>query len=268
MSLGCDSVVVSSGSDTGTLSRVFPPILKRWIVGLLRTRGYELKEIDEPPRGYEACLRYAKARGLIPKTVFDVGVGNGTPWLYDAFPEAKLVLFEPLNVFRPDLDAIAKRYDADVHHVALAETPGQADLNRNIGHPTSSSLLNIDPKFAKYAVHVQADHRYQPEVVAVDTLDRLNQYEPPYVLKLDVEGAEVRVLEGARKTLRDTQFLVAEMSVLRRQSGEPTFAEMIDFLQECGFELFDIPYLAQAKDNGQLIYLDAAFVPKGSYLWP
>jgi FkbM family methyltransferase len=248
---------------------VIPPPIKRGVLSLLHARGYDLKEVDGPPRGYEACLRYAKSRGLVPKTVFDVGVGDGTPWLYDAFPEAKLVLFEPLKVFDSDLDEIAKRHNADVHRVALADAPGRADLNRNVGHPTSSSLLHIDPKFAEYAVHVvQADHEYQPEGVELETLDRLNKYEPPYALKLDVEGAEMRVLEGARRTLQDTQFLLTEMSVLRRQSGEPEFAAMIHFLDELGFELFDIPNIAQAKHNGQLIYLDAAFVQKGSFLWP
>jgi len=242
--------------------------LKSLVEKALHSRGYELKEQGTPLRGYEGCLEYAKARGLSPKTVFDVGVGHGTPWLYEAFPDAKLVLFEPLSIFDPDLNEIKNQRGADIHRVALSREPGQTTFNLNVGHPTSSSLLALDPKFARYAVHVQAEHRYRPETVAVETLDRLNRYEPPFVLKLDVEGAEMSVLEGGRETLRQTEFLITEMSVLRRQTGEPGFAAMIGFLEDCGFELFDIPTLAQAPENGQLIYLDAAFVPRGSRLWP
>ena len=58
------------------------------------------------------------------------------------------------------------------------------------------------------------------------------------------------------------------MWVLRRQTGDPVFGDMTRFLDDCGFELFDIPYLAQTNGNGQLIYLDAAFVKKNSSLWP
>jgi FkbM family methyltransferase len=188
--------------------------------------------------------------------------------LYDAFPDSKLVLFEPLPVFEADLNELRDRHHADIHRVALSREPGEKSLNLNVGHPTSSSLLELDPKFARYAVHVQAEHHYRPQTVAVETLDRLNRYEPPFVLKLDVEGAEMAVLEGGRETLRRTDFLITEMSVLRRQTEEPPFAAMIAFLEECGFELFDIPSLAQAPENGQLIYLDAAFVPKDSRLWP
>ncbi len=77
-------------------------------------------------RGYAACLQYAKTRGLDPKTVLDVGVGRGTPWLYDAFPDSKLVLFEPLSVFDSDIEQLVRHYGADAHKVALAREAGRA----------------------------------------------------------------------------------------------------------------------------------------------
>ena len=243
-------------------------IIKQWLLSALRSRGYELKEINTPLRGFEGSLSYAKSRGLAPKTTFDVGVGHGTPWLYDAFPDSKLVLFEPLSVFDEEVNALKRRYRADSHKVALSNTPGTAKFNVNVGFPTSSSLLSIDSQFAGFAAKVQQDHQFRSETVTLDTLDHLNSYEPPYVLKLDVEGGERRVLEGARETLRNTEFLLIELSVMQRLKGESSFAEMIGFLDSCGFQLFDIPSLSQTNGTAQLIYLDAAFVPKHSKLWP
>ena len=243
-------------------------IIKRWFEDGLRTRGYELKELGALPRGYRGCLEYAKSRGLAPKTVFDVGVGRGTPWLYDAFPDAKLVLFEPLDVFECDLNKLADRYNADVHRVALAEREGFAEgFNQNVTRPTSSSLLRLEPRFAQFVEKVDRRHEFKQLPVVLDTLDHLNAYEPPFVLKLDVEGAETRVLRGASETLRNTDFLITEISVMTRQRGEPEFAQVISFLDDCGFRLFDIPSLSQAEHAGQLVYLDAAFVPKHSRLW-
>jgi FkbM family methyltransferase len=230
--------------------------------------GYELKEIGSPLRGFRASLEYAKSRGLSPRTVFDVGVGRGTPWLYEAFPDSKLVLFEPLVVFAENLTALARRYHADVHAVALGLEAGTAEINLNTAFPTSSSLLKIDGRFADFAAKVQAHHRFDSQVVVVETLDRLNSYEPPFLLKMDIEGSEMSALQGAKQTLEQTEFLILEMSVMRRLSGEPTFAEMIAFLDRCGFALYDIPCIAQTNSVAQLIYLDAAFVKRDSSLWP
>src|SRR5262245_24286093 len=64
--------------------------MKHWIriqtEKLLQHYGYELKIAHDPVRGFGASLAFARSRGLNPKTVFDVGVGHGTRWLYEAFP--------------------------------------------------------------------------------------------------------------------------------------------------------------------------------------
>jgi FkbM family methyltransferase len=241
--------------------------MRSFVERVLRGFGYELKATGSPPRGFPASLAHARAAGLAPRTVFDVGVGWGTPWLYAAFPQAKHVLFEPLAVFGADLDRLAAELNADVHRVALSNRSGTATFRRHIDFPTSSSLYDIDPQFDAYSRRVQRQHRFADQTVPLATLDELNRYEPPFVLKLDVEGAERDVIEGARNTLRSTDLLIAEISVMKRRSGEPGFADMVGLLDSVGFELFDIPDLSQAAD-GTLLYLDAVFVQKGSALWP
>src|SRR5262249_8180672 len=134
--------------------------------------------------------------------------------------------------------------------------------------PTSSSLCSADPQFHAYSHVVQGPHKFETIEVAVETLDDLNRYEPPYLLKLDVEGSEFQVVEVAVRTLSQTDMIVSEISVMRRKREERSFAEMIACYDDYGFELFDIPSLSQANGNGCLLYLDAAFVRKGSSLWP
>jgi FkbM family methyltransferase len=234
---------------------------------LLRWLGYQLKPIEASPRGLAGALARAVDMGLAPRTVFDVGVGRGTPWLYEAFPRAKHVLFEPLTTFRSEVDAIANELGADIHQVALSNRSGMAKIRRNLSHPTSSSLYAIDPMFELYARRVQTVHEFVEEPVQLATLDALNRYEPPYVLKLDVEGAERDVLEGARQTLSSTELIMIELSVMRRLRDELSFAGMVQLLDSAGFAFFDVAELSCAAD-GTLLYLDALFVPRNSGLWP
>lgn len=236
----------------------------------LRGRGYALKRVGEPPRGFDACLAYARSRGLAPRTVLDVGVGHGTPWLYEAFPAAKLVLFEPLADFAEDLARIRQERGADVHMTALGSAPGSVLLNVNRFSPTGSTLHTIDPAYAAFSARRALRYEFEAREVTRATLDSLNTYDPPYLLKIDVEGAEADVLAGAHRTLQQTDYLLLEVSVMRRVVEGADFATTIRLLDELGFALFDVPALAQSSraETAQLLYLDAAFVRKDSALWP
>jgi len=242
--------------------------LRRLLERALASRGYALKPAGEPLRGFAASLAYAKTRGLAPRTVFDVGVGHGTPWLYAAFPRAKLVLFEPLDIFAADLAHLERTLGADVHTTALGARCGVAALNLNATSPTGSTLHTIDPGYAAFSARRQREFRFERREVPLATLDSLNRYEPPYVLKIDVEGAELDVLEGARQTLTETALVIAEVSILRRTIEGGQFADVVRWMDERGFALFDIPSMAQAHDERQLIYVDCAFAPKAGALWP
>ena len=90
--------------------------------------------------------------------------------------------------------------------------------------------------------------------------------EGPFLMKLDIEGYEIEVLKGATKILANTDLLISEVSVARRLEQEARFCELVSHLDHVGFDLFDIIDMSQLERNGRLIYLDAAFVRRGSSL--
>src|SRR5687767_1502759 len=55
-----------------------------------------------PSRLVAALARY----GIRPATVFDIGVAFGTPWLYEGFPQATLVLVDPTRESIPHMQNI------------------------------------------------------------------------------------------------------------------------------------------------------------------
>jgi 16S rRNA G527 N7-methylase RsmG len=69
-------------------------MMKGLIKNVLRKCGYKITGVKEMQRGLHAPYL---SRICQPKTVIDVGVGRGTPWLYQAYPTAKFILVEPLR---------------------------------------------------------------------------------------------------------------------------------------------------------------------------
>lgn len=237
------------------------------ISALLERFDYEVKLRDAPARGFSNFLSFAESCGIQPRTVFDVGVGRGTDWLYDAFPYAKLVLFEPVEQFRPFVEGIAAERDADFMMVALGARAGRVTIRVPNLSPTGASLLPRHPSFEQLEREASRPTDDEFRDIDVITLDSVaERWAPPYVLKIDVEGSELDVIRGARKVLESTDLVLMEMSVLPRFDGEASFAERIRFMDDAGFRLFDIPVLSQTRANGPLSFIDAAFVRKENKL--
>ena len=72
-------------------------------------------------------------------------------------------------------------------------------------------------------------------------------------MKLDVEGYEHRAIEGATETLRETQFVIAELSLCPRFDEDWTTGQFIELMRSHGFEVADILDAAR-------VYADVRFV--------
>lgn len=242
--------------------------MAKWIFEKIAlSRGYRLIPEGLAPRGFTNLLTLAKSKGLAPKTIFDIGVGYGTPWLYDAFPTAKLVLVEPLPIFADALDDLVRKYGASSHHVALGKSNKSATLRIPHHAATGASIWSkstlLDQSERERGLDLTEDRIDVPVV----TLDEINCYPGPYVLKIDVEGSELEVLLGARETLSNCHLIILEISVFPRFAGAPKIAELIHFMDGAGFELFDLPELHNLRAHECLAYVDAVFHPRAKSLW-
>ena len=88
----------------------------------------------------------------------------------------------------------------------------------------------------------------------------------PLLIKIDVEGAELEVLRGAVKTLRDTEIVICEVGVEPRHTGQAELADVLVFMRSQGFRLFDIVDM-DASRNGALSYVDAVFAKEAGILF-
>lgn len=89
----------------------------------------------------------------------------------------------------------------------------------------------------------------------------------PYILKIDVEGAELDVLHGATEMLAHTEAIVIETPVVLRKDGASSFGEIVSFLTQKGFAIFDIAEMSYHQKTGFLNLANAIFVKQKNSSW-
>lgn len=198
--------------------------------------------------------RYFGRYGFTAPVIVDVGVLDGTPFLYESFPEARFVLVDALEESR---DAVARswdgRIDYEFHVCALGAAPGRVRLEIDPRRLARSSAQ----RRAAASDALPLEHR-EVELRPLDAL--LEGRAGPFGLKIDTEGHELDVLRGATRTLRDCEFVIAEVSIKRRFENGYRFSEVIGFMARQGFEVYS--FLSGLTRSPR--FADVLFVPADS----
>ncbi|WP_210494958.1 FkbM family methyltransferase [Patulibacter sp. SYSU D01012] len=182
----------------------------------------------------DAHLRLLLAHGLAhDANAVDVGAHGGDVLadLVRLAPAGHHVAFEPL----PDqAAALRERFPGvDVHQAAVGAQAGAATFTRVVSNPQLSGLR--DRGFA-------GEETEQLEVPVLRLDDVCDPDRPVSLLKIDVEGAELGVLEGGLELLhRDRPTVVFEHGVGGADHFGVTSEQVHDLLVgEVGLRIFDI----------------------------
>lgn len=191
-----------------------------------------------------------------PQTVIDVGVGYGTYALYEAFPNAKFVLVEPLRDYEGAIEEVAKKHDCTVFYKAVSDKQGVQEIIVDTKDFQRSS-------FSERTSLTTTGSPLEKRVVEVTTLDSIFRETPamkrPILLKLDTEGHELKALQGARSLIQATEVVIAEVSIAKRFEEGYEFEDLILFMRENGFYL--VTFLNITHPGGELRprYADIVF---------
>jgi FkbM family methyltransferase len=192
--------------------------------------------------------------GNLPRTIVDVGAAKGTPQLYECFPDSFQVLVDPVQEYRPYLEEILTRYEGKYILTALGARDEKVVMNVDPKRPSMSSVYE---RTDLTSTRLPPEKREIP-VTTLDTLMKAHDLQPPFGLKIDTEGFELQVIEGASEFLRETEFVIAELSVAERFVGSYLFAEFTEAMNRNDFYLWDILYIGGKK------FVDAVFKKRRS----
>jgi hypothetical protein len=78
-------------------------------------------------------------------------------------------------------------------------------------------------------------------------------------LKIDTQGFEKQVIDGAANSLKHITGIQLEMSLLELYSGEMLFSEMINYIQDRGFSLYSLENGYVETSTSRLLQVDGIF---------
>jgi FkbM family methyltransferase len=233
------------------------PFLKAHIKTTLKRLNIHVRPI-RPQRSSMAEFTWHLARrGLEVGTIIDVGVADGTLELYRNFPDANLLLVEPVEEFRPAIEAILRRYKGQVCFAAAGDQPGIVNL------AIGNGLADAHNAHARGA----GGRGSRPVPVRrVDSLVAELRMPGPYLLKVDVEGCEPAVVRGAVGILPETEVVILETGFDDSDGREMAFRDVVNLMGDLGYEVYDMFSGWIREGDGVLVGCDTAFVKRDGYL--
>lgn len=214
--------------------------------------------------------RFGLPAGLVPHlpqrapiSLVDVGANRGE---FAASVHAhcglkSAVLIEP----QPDLAALlATQFHGvpvKIANAAVSNAPGRARFNV-LEADSCSSLLPIlpDAGFSSREIDTRVKAQYDVDVFTLDeVLTRLEWSGVVDLLKIDTQGNELQVIDGATRTLSMVRFLWIEVSFRQLYEGDALFSTVHERLSRLGFRLYSLHEVFRGA-NRELLQADALFL--------
>jgi len=82
------------------------------------------------------------------------------------------------------------------------------------------------------------------------------------IIKIDVQGAEKDVILGGIRTVRSCKAIILELSIVEYNQGAPQILEILNFMDQISFKIYDIIELHYDPNNNSLLQIDIIFIHK------
>lgn len=243
-----------------SLARHIPPGAKR----TARQMAAKVeKRIFGTPHPWYDLLNEVKRNS--PDIMLDIGghVGEMTMEMASAFPKMPVHAFEPTPTsFKTLTDRVSKFKNVSTHQLALGAESGTASFFLNSNAQTNSLLDNTEgntkfmPGGTKHETQVDVD------VVCLDDWMDTNAPGASLAAKVDIQGAELMLIKGGKKTFSDqVQSILFEVEYRDLYEGGATFFEIHDALtKDLDFVLAQV-YTAHRLGH-RAAWGDALFINK------
>ena len=239
-------------------------MLKHTLLNLVRRFGLEVRRYHTNTSEHRARQQTLSYLGV--DLVLDVGANCGqfAEELMTSGYEGRVVSFEPLSQAHAALSERCRSLGSDrwqVHPRTAIGAESATAMIHIAGNSVSSSLLptlfaHVDAAPESATIGSEAVPVARLDDAASDYLDASKAL----LIKIDTQGFEWQVLDGAPRLLERAVALQLELSLIPLYDGQRLWRDFVERLDAAGFHLYSA-YPAFTNDlTGQTLQWDATFV--------
>ncbi|MBK0382257.1 FkbM family methyltransferase [Pedobacter sp. SD-b] len=193
--------------------------------------------------------------------VLDIGANTGqyANLIHKILPNAKIISFEPIKGCYEQLVENTKGINVKAINCAIGDVNEQQEINIS-AHTPSSSLLPM----ANLHTEVFAGTDYvKKETITVKRLDDVFpqlKINGKFMVKVDVQGFEDRVIKGGIETLKKADSILIETSFEELYKDQLLFDGIYQLLINIGYAFQGNYTQTFNKEDGRILYAESFFV--------
>jgi len=204
-----------------------------------------------------------KSQDFSPKCIYDIGAHKGT-WTFECmnnFPNANYILFEPQPNLRPEIEMQLKgKNNYTLFSVGVGNNDGH--LLFTYQDRDDSCTFNMSESEA----NKKGFKQLKTPIVKLDSFIKQENLLKPDILKIDAEGIDLEVLDGAAELLKTSvEVVLVEVGVLNGHFHNNAL-NVLNYMDKANFKLFDITDLNRPFKNNVLWLCEFVFIKKNGIL--
>lgn len=195
----------------------------------------------------EVSLRFyerLKAFNVKLDNIIDGGChrGNWSKRIKQIYPDSNFYLIDAQDDFRKELDQIGQFYCVAL---GMRNEDRKFYFAQNKDKSTGSSLYKENSNIL-----------FDEKTIPVKKLSNVVPDQKYDLIKLDVQGAELEIIEGSLDLFKKTKWVQLECPVYDNNDKAPRFVNYINYMESIGFKIFDIDTIFM---NTKLMGIDFIF---------
>lgn len=181
--------------------------------------------------------RYLRQISYTPNVIYDIG-SAALHWYKEAsiiWGDSQIYCFEAME----SVEEFYKNTNVDYHIGVLSDTDGtEIKFWENEINFGGNSYYKENSQYSPSADDIFTEENSKKYITSkLDTVVSHRNLPLPDMIKIDVQGCEVDVLNGAKETLKSVNHLIVELQHVEYNIGANLVNDSLPFIESLGFEL-------------------------------